>query len=53
MAKTKGTSNDSSGFVSMPTMFMFVPIWMGGMGFLMSQKRSAEILVMATFTLII
>jgi hypothetical protein len=32
---------------------MLVPIWMGGIGFLMSQNRSAEIFVMTTFTLII
>ena len=32
-------------------MFMLVLIWMGGMGFLMSQKRSADMLVITTFTL--
>ena len=30
---------------------MLVLIWMGGIGFLISQKRSAETLVITTFTL--
>ena len=51
MDKTNGTSKEPSCFFSMPTMFMLVLIWMGGMGFLMSQKRSAEMLVITTFTL--
>src|SRR4030066_1283283 len=37
----------------MLTMLMFVAICMGGIGFFMSQKRSAEMFAMATLTRII
>ena len=49
--KTNGTSRDSSCFFSIPTTLMLVFIWMGGIGFRISQKRSAEMLVITTFTL--
>src|SRR3990170_6093832 len=53
MVKTKGTSTVPSDFFSMLTILMFVAIWVGGIGFLMSQKRSAEMFAIATLTRII
>src|SRR3989304_7705529 len=53
MVKTKGTSTVPSGFFSMLTMLMFVAICVGGRGFLMSQKRSAEMFAIATLTRLI
>jgi hypothetical protein len=50
MVKTKGTSKTSACFLFIPRMLTFVAIFTGGIGFPISQSRSAEILFMKTLT---
>src|SRR3990170_32146 len=53
IVKTNGTSSEPSDCLLTLTRLMLVLIWICGIGFLISKNRSAEMLAIATLTLII